>query len=197
METFTQFCAVLAMVFVIQVSEQQELTSPCPEVFTYDQERSTWIGTVELPSTSIENDLNLEVVLSLKRPLPSAFQGFITLKEELLTVFQSIINGRKITYIVNFPLKVEIPSLVSITFNGKKYCDGIKPNKFATIIQLEHKSQLRSVGKVITTSPGTVSAQPLPAKSRTKKPRTTEGPSRRPETSSAPYQELDDICSRI
>lgn len=142
MKTITRLCLVLVLVSVLQVSEQQFI-SPCPEVFTYDQEGLTWVGRVEMPATNINNDLNLEVVLSLKRPLPSDFRGFITLKDDLTTVLQNIIFGRKITYIVNFPLKVEIPSVVSITFNGQNYCDGVKPRKHATIIRLEHKSQLK------------------------------------------------------
>lgn len=202
MKAFTQLCAVLAMMSAIEVSEQQNLISPCPKVFSYDQVGSTWVGRVELPTTNIEKVLELEVVLSLKRPLPSLFRGFITLNDPLITVFQNIINGRNITYQLNFPLKVEIPSVVSITFNGQIYCEGVKPKTYATIIRLKHNMQLTSGDEVTTSKPSTARA---PSR-RTSRPRTTGGTTRRPDTRGiskrpvttvSPHYDLDEMYSGI
>lgn len=137
MEIIIRESVILVIFSVIIASEQK--ASPCPDrVFTYEQDdKMRWFGKIEIPSAGVDNILKLSVDLSWDKPPSSSYEGHIELLNDPKVVYEDIVYERPIKYKVVFPLG-PVPSLVSITFNKRNYCSGVKLKQLATSIRLNH-----------------------------------------------------------
>lgn len=67
---------VILSVFVNLLHSQNDLNSPCPDLFSYQFDGGEWYGMVEIPSPPLGQTIKLNVLLSVRVKLPTVIIYF-------------------------------------------------------------------------------------------------------------------------
>ncbi|XP_065076654.1 serine protease gd-like [Ochlerotatus camptorhynchus] len=145
------FCVILIMCF--RSSSGQYVQSPCPDVFTYqlDPQTRQIFGYIEIPDLRVGQSVKVIVELSIPAQLTTNNYGSIALINSRKQTGKDILNGLPAQYKVIFPLRNTIPSVKSITLNGKIICSGPRANgQIVTTVRLQHtlETQFKSTSIV-------------------------------------------------
>lgn len=151
MDAFLVFCVIFGL--FLKLTSAQGPVSPCPQVFRYENDGYRWFGTIEAPNPPpYGSEMTIQIRMAIRARLPSTYVGKIELADERDIVLQKIAQTWPIKYRVTFPLISPLPTVMKITFAGRRLCSGDPIyGRFITAIDLEHT--LHSGASAIKNSP--------------------------------------------
>uniref|UniRef100_A0AAG5CZY3 Serine protease gd N-terminal domain-containing protein n=1 Tax=Anopheles atroparvus TaxID=41427 RepID=A0AAG5CZY3_ANOAO len=144
---------LLLLLILGQVVHGQQLSSPCPSIFSYrrDSGNDQVFGYIEVPNLRIGQAVKLNVDLSIGLAVPQNNIGSITLVKSKEQTFRDIYNNQPAQYRVNFPFRNVLPNLLEIRVDGQPICYGQKATgQVVTTINLDHTlvTQLQTLSNV-------------------------------------------------
>ncbi|XP_038121939.1 coagulation factor IX-like [Culex quinquefasciatus] len=182
------FLGIAVYFLVLKLAQSQK--SPCPNIFTYTIYPGTdqVVGFLKIRNIQVGQVAQINLLMTIQAKLPTKNVGSIFLIKSREATFNDIVRGEPAKFLVNFPLKNILPTVVGIKLNGRTICQGrstIKRRGTVTTINLEHKlfTQLASpkVSKtaVVPYKPRTVTLNSLarqPQSSTSKKTKSRAKP---------------------
>uniref|UniRef100_A0A1V1FKK2 Putative serine protease 30 n=1 Tax=Reticulitermes speratus TaxID=60591 RepID=A0A1V1FKK2_9NEOP len=116
-------------------------TSPCPDVFRYELDRSgNWHGIISVPNPYpvVAIDIRVELYVAA---VASTGNGRLELVNSLSKEWERMRTGEQyfVQYRLDFPVRFPLPTVKSIVVNNQQICRGGKPNSVAlTTLSFQH-----------------------------------------------------------
>ncbi|XP_001865847.2 serine protease gd [Culex quinquefasciatus] len=146
---------IVALLFWFCAISGQLLQSPCPNIFTYqlDPTSQQIYGYIEIPNLRVGSVAKVDVELSIAAQVAANNFGSLALIKTREETGKDIQKGLPAQYKIVFPRKDIIPTVKSISVNGKSVCNGTRAQgRVLTAIRLAHvlKTKLKSPSSVET-----------------------------------------------